>query len=113
MTAVGSALDGQAHDGIDYVPADGTWNLKKGERVTTAETSAKLDRTLERVQRDASGGSGNVVNLHEDASRAGQVENRTGPDGKQITDMWVSNIRAHGQMAKTLEQTYGLKRVGR
>jgi len=49
MTAVGASLDGQAHDGIDYVPADGTWNLKKGERVTTAETSAKLDRTLDSV----------------------------------------------------------------
>jgi len=53
------------------------------------------------------------VNLHEDASRAGQVQTSTGPDGRQITDMWVSNIRAQGQMAKTLEQTYGLKRVGR
>lgn len=57
--------------------------------------------------------SGTVVNLHEDASRAGQVQTSTGPDGKQITDLWVSNIRGQGQMAKTLEQTYGLKRVGR
>lgn len=49
--AVGtSALAGMAHDGIDKVPVSGTWNLEKGERVTTAETSAKLDRTLERVQ---------------------------------------------------------------
>jgi lambda family phage tail tape measure protein len=56
---------------------------------------------------------GTVVNLHEDASRAGQVQTSTGPDGKQITDLWVSNIRGQGQMAKTLEQTYGLKRVGR
>jgi lambda family phage tail tape measure protein len=50
MSAVGASLDGQAHDGIDFVPADGTWNLKKGERVTTAETSAKLDATLARIQ---------------------------------------------------------------
>ncbi|CAI8770079.1 phage tail tape measure C-terminal domain-containing protein [Pseudomonas serbica] len=113
MTAVGASIDGQAHDGIDYVPADGTWNLKKGERVTTAETSAKLDRTLERVSKDGGGGGKTEVNIHEDASRAGQVQTSTGPDGRQITDMWVSNIRAQGQMAKTLEQTYGLKRVGR
>ncbi|HHJ1787555.1 TPA: phage tail length tape measure family protein, partial [Pseudomonas aeruginosa] len=43
-------LSGQAHDGIMSVPEDGTWNLKKGERVTTAETSAKLDRTLDDVR---------------------------------------------------------------
>ncbi|TLX69840.1 phage tail tape measure protein [Pseudomonas nicosulfuronedens] len=49
--AVGtSAFAGMAHDGIDAVPETGTWLLQKGERVTTAETSAKLDRTLERVQ---------------------------------------------------------------
>lgn len=53
------------------------------------------------------------VNIHEDASRAGQVQTSTGPDGKQFTDLWVANIRGQGQMAKTLEQTYGLKRVGK
>ncbi|MDG9856341.1 phage tail tape measure protein [Pseudomonas nitroreducens] len=57
--AVGtSALAGMAHDGIDKVPVSGTWNLEKGERVTTAETSAKLDRTLERVQAGMANGGG-------------------------------------------------------
>jgi lambda family phage tail tape measure protein len=46
---VGTALQGQAHDGIDSVPETGTWLLQKGERVTTAKTSAKLDATLDRV----------------------------------------------------------------
>jgi len=41
---------GQAHDGIDSVPKSGSWNLEKGERVVTSETSAKLDRTLADVQ---------------------------------------------------------------
>ncbi|HDU3982431.1 TPA: phage tail tape measure protein, partial [Klebsiella pneumoniae subsp. pneumoniae] len=45
---VGTALQGQAHDGIDSVPETGTWLLQKGERVTTAKTSAKLDATLDR-----------------------------------------------------------------
>lgn len=48
--AEGVALAGMAHDGIDSVPETGTWLLQRGERVTTAETSAKLDQTLERVQ---------------------------------------------------------------
>ncbi|MFL3932454.1 phage tail tape measure protein, partial [Pseudomonas aeruginosa] len=43
-------LSGMAHDGIDAVPETGTWLLEKGERVTTAETSAKLDRTLDDVR---------------------------------------------------------------
>lgn len=49
---------GMAHDGIDSVPETGTWLLQKGERVTTAATSAKLDATLERVARDTSTGGG-------------------------------------------------------
>lgn len=56
MTAIGSALQGQAHDGIDSVPETGTWLLQKGERVTTAKTSAKLDATLDRVANQSTGG---------------------------------------------------------
>jgi len=55
------AAVGMAHDGIDSVPETGTWLLQKGERVTTAATSAKLDATLDRVSRDTdSGGRGDT-----------------------------------------------------
>jgi lambda family phage tail tape measure protein len=111
-TASSMALLGMAHDGIDSVPETGTWLLQKGERVTTAETSAKLDRTLSQIN-GSNMSSKTEINLHEDASRAGQVENRTGPDGKQIMDVFVSNIRSQSPAAKAFEQTYGLKRVGR
>ncbi|MDV0475438.1 phage tail tape measure C-terminal domain-containing protein [Klebsiella pneumoniae] len=57
MTAIGAALHGQAHDGIDSVPETGTWLLQKGERVTTAKTSAKLDATLDRVANQSTGGA--------------------------------------------------------
>lgn len=50
----GLALSGMAHDGIDKIPETGTWLLKKGERVTTAGTSAKLDATLEQVRQQRS-----------------------------------------------------------
>ncbi|MFC4878124.1 hypothetical protein [Microbulbifer halophilus] len=53
-----AGVTGMAHDGIDAVPEDGTWLLQQGERVTTAETSAKLDRTLDDVQRGMSGRNG-------------------------------------------------------
>lgn len=43
------SLAGMAHDGIDSVPEDGTWLLQKGERVVTAETSAKLDAKLDKI----------------------------------------------------------------
>ncbi|MFI2816823.1 hypothetical protein [Vreelandella piezotolerans] len=60
---------GMAHDGIDSIPETGTWLLEKGERVTTAETSAKLDATLARVESQMNrpgdgGGSGLNVNIN-------------------------------------------------
>lgn len=73
-----AALAGMAHDGIDSVPETGTWLLQKGERVTTADTSAKLDATLARVEGQmnrpgdsagAGGGMGSPV-IHVDARGA-------------------------------------------
>lgn len=58
-----AALAGMAHDGIDAVPETGTWLLQKGERVTTAETSAKLDRTLDQLRANSGGGAGGGIHI--------------------------------------------------
>ncbi|MFP2768026.1 hypothetical protein [Oceanisphaera sp. KMM 10153] len=47
---------GQAHDGIDYVPNEGTWNLAEGERVTGAALNRDLTRFLERENKAGSKG---------------------------------------------------------
>lgn len=54
-TIASTTIQGQAHDGLMSVPKTGTYLLEKGERVTTAETSAKLDRKLDSV-----GGGSNI-----------------------------------------------------
>ncbi len=110
--AVGAAaMAGMAHDGIDSVPETGTWLLQKGERVTTAETSAKLDRTLDRVSKDTTGGSGLTVNLIEDKSKAGQSERGRNSDGSEFLNLWAAQIRAGGNdTSDTLETAYGLRR---
>ncbi|PCF97656.1 hypothetical protein [Vreelandella nigrificans] len=118
----GTGLVGMAHDGMDYVPETGTWLLEKGEKVTTAGTSAKLDTTLDntdammaRVESqmnrpgDTSGGANVSFHLHEDRSRAGQREVREGPDGEQIINQWVASIFGDGKAHKALTQKYGLK----
>lgn len=61
-TAVSSlAIAGMAHDGIMNIPQDGTWLLKKGERVTSENTSKKLDRMLDKAQKGMGGQSVNQV----------------------------------------------------
>lgn len=103
------SLAGMAHEGIDSIPATGTWLLEKGERVTTAETSAKLDKTLSDIQQGGTGAP--VVNLYEDAGKAGQVTNRQ-ENGQNVIDIFVSNIMSDGKAQQAISRKFGLQGVG-
>ena len=108
----GMGLAGMAHDGIDSIPQDGTWLLKKGERVSTAETSAKLDKTLESVSKQSSSsGDAPIVNLYEDKSKAGQVETRQ-QDDRRVIDIWVADLMGDGRAQKAMTRKFGLQPVG-
>ncbi|HGM4340362.1 phage tail tape measure protein [Pseudomonas aeruginosa] len=106
-----SALAGMAHDGIDAVPETGTWLLQKGERVTTAETSAKLDRTLDDVRANQSSGGAPTINLIEDRSRAGQVNTRR-QDDQYIIDVVVADLFGDGRSSKAIGSSFGIRRSG-
>ncbi|HBP5170512.1 phage tail tape measure protein [Pseudomonas aeruginosa] len=106
-----SALAGMAHDGIDSVPETGTWLLQKGERVTTAETSAKLDRTLDDVRSNQSSGGAPTINLIEDRSRAGQVNSRR-QDDQYIIDVVVADLFGDGRSSKAIGSSFGIRRSG-
>lgn len=54
---------------------------------------------------------GVVVNLYEDASKAGQVNQRE-DNGQRMIDVFVSNIRSDGAAARAMQSTYGLQRRG-
>ena len=54
----GMGLAGMAHDGIGYVPKEGTWLLDKGERVVDSRTNADLKAFLKNA-----GGGGVSVSL--------------------------------------------------
>lgn len=78
--AAGGGLTGMAHNGIDSVPSTGTWLLEKGERVMTADTSARLDSTLENLRKnglDATlskpGFGTGVQNVNSDNSRKATI----------------------------------------
>ncbi|MGQ6021477.1 phage tail tape measure protein [Serratia sp. IR-2025] len=116
---VSSALKGQAHDGIDSVPETGTWLLQKGERVTTAKTSAKLDATLERVSRDANSG-GNApyapvtnltVNGDPDKSTIRAIEEAVSRGNKRLYVQMTSDVATgRGDFSKALGAGWQTKR---
>lgn len=61
----------------------------------------------------AGGGSSPIINIIEDASKAGQTEQSKGPTGEDIINVWVASINNGGEAASTIEQRYGLERIGR
>ncbi|MNF22288.1 Prophage tail length tape measure protein [compost metagenome] len=112
LSASIAGIAGMAHDGIDSVPQTGTWLLQKGERVTTAQTSAKLDKTLNDIK-SPSGMGGTTVNLIENPDRAGERETRTGPNGEEQLDVFVADLLGDGKTAQAFERKYNLQTVGR
>jgi len=72
----GLALAGMAHDGINKIPEDGTWLLKKGERVISSDTSKRLDNTLVGLQNTYSNSS---VNNYEGQKEAHYHYHSHGP----------------------------------
>src|SRR5699024_8364368 len=60
-TISGTNLQGMAHDGMNYIPEDGTWLLQKGERVIDSRTNADLKEYLSSNR----GGGGDItINNH-------------------------------------------------
>lgn len=98
-----TALTGMAHDGIESVPETGTWLLQKGERVTTAETSAKLDSTLDRLSAESGGMSSMApqinINIKGDGS-GGSVESSAGYE--QLGEALLATARS--EMPKIARQ---------
>ena len=103
-----TAIAGMAHDGIDNIPREGTWLLDKNERVVDARTNSDLKDYL----RTKKSSSQPIVNVYEDASRAGQISHRSLTE-QDVIDIYVSNIQSGGAIASTQEYYYGTPRVGR
>jgi hypothetical protein len=60
------------------VPKTGTYLLEKGERVSTAETSAKMDSMIDDARQGGIGGTTNVVAALGDAEIEKWLGSKTG-----------------------------------
>lgn len=105
----------EMHDNGGRIPAGQIGIVGEfGPEIVTGPANVTSRKATADLARSAINGNGtNVqVNLYEDASRAGTVEQRQESDGENIIDIFVSNIRRGGQVAQTLESTYMLHRYG-
>ena len=100
------------HDKGGRIPAGGLGIVGEyGPEVIEGPANVTSRRKTADLARSAMSGGSVTVNLYEDASRAGQSDTEE-QDGDRIINIFVSNIRRGGQMAKTLENTYQIRRYG-
>ena len=78
-------ISGMAHSGIDHIPEDGTWLLKKGERVIDDRTNADLKDFLQTSNKSG----GNItVNVPVNVGNSGLTEE----DAKAIGGMVKQSV---------------------
>ena len=103
----------EMHDKGGRIPAGQVGIVGEfGPELVAGPANVTSRRETAEMARSAMTGTNVQVNLYEDTSRAGQVEQRKGTDGEQVIDIFVSNIRRGGQVAQALESTYQLHRYG-
>ncbi|WP_337076751.1 hypothetical protein [Aeromonas dhakensis] len=56
-------IQGQAHDGLDYIPAEGTWNLQKGERVVGAPLNVSLGQAVDKINSQQFSTAGKTIKI--------------------------------------------------
>lgn len=96
-------------DGGGYTwdgPRSGGLDGKGGQLAMLHPQETVVDHT-----KGQSLGSSVTVNVIEDASRAGS-QSRSGLNGEDVINIFVSNIRQGGEASTALENTYSLQRQG-
>lgn len=99
------------HDKGGRIPAGGLGIVGEyGPELIEGPASITSRQKTAALARQAAGGEV-IVNLYEDASRAGTV-NSSDMNGDRVINIFVSNIRQGGPIAQTMENTYQLRRYG-
>lgn len=89
------------------------YNAANGQQFLLPNTRGEVVSNKEAVRSSAQSSPRITVNLIEDASRGGQVEQSIGAENEQVITAFVADIRGGGQASQALETTYGLRRQGR
>ena len=104
---------GQAHDGIDYVPKEGTWILDKGERVVRPSDNRKLTDFLDNPNKN---NPAPTVNIHNYSGQPIAQRQTSNGDleliiGEQIAKQLPQHVdNPYSDFNKSLKQNYQLQR---
>ncbi|WP_257282110.1 hypothetical protein [Endozoicomonas sp. ISHI1] len=115
-TISGTEMQGMAHDGIDYIPKEGTWLLDKGERVVDSRTNADLKAYLDQNNKSGMDSGSSDVNWSIQINEAPQGTTATVDPVAQVVSIAVgqsrqallTDLKNGGEVRRTLEGIYPL-----
>ncbi|WP_423812816.1 phage tail tape measure C-terminal domain-containing protein [Pseudomonas putida] len=87
-------------------------NSKERVSVAGGGSSVASSQSSGSAQAPAAAQTNLVVNLVQDRSRAGEVEQSRDDNGDQMATVYVADIWGNGPMSQALEDAYGLRRQG-
>jgi len=111
-------VQGQAHDGLDYVPKEGTWMLDEGERVVKPADNRKLTDFLNSKPTQASAPQAPVINMTIENHAGVPVSHRVDDDGRirvivgqELNKQLPQHVNnEYSQFNKALKNNYHLQR---
>lgn len=111
-------IQGQAHDGLDYVPKEGTWMLDEGERVVKPADNRKLTDFLNSKPTQAAAPQSPVVNMTIENHAGVPVSHRVDDDGRiriivgeELTKQLPQHVNnEYSPFNKALKNNYHLQR---
>lgn len=115
-TISGTEMQGMAHDGMDYIPKEGTWLLDKGERVVDSRTNADLKAYLDQNNKSGMASGSSDVNWSIQINEAPQGTTATVDPVAQVVSIAVgqsrqallTDLKNGGEVRRTLEGIYPL-----
>lgn len=113
QTIAGAFENGGIVGGSSYTGDNLTAFVNSSEMILNVGQQKKLFDMANGMAGSEGGGSAPIINIIEDASKAGQVSRSAGLTKQDVIDINVSNIVQQGEIAQAHEQFYGAERVGR
>ena len=101
-----------AHDKGGYIPSGAIGLVGEiGPELVRGPATVTSRRETANMMNDNQNNGTVIVNLIEDKSRAGTTTDES-TDEERIINIFVANIRQGGEIADSVESTYGLQRQG-
>ncbi len=102
-------------DGLYRVNENGApevFNAANGQQFMIPNQAGKVVSNKDATQQTGQAGGNVSINLYNDPSKAGTVNETRADDGSRMIDIFVADLMGDGKSARALQQAYGVKRQG-